>query len=88
MQDQILIFGSLGACFMLGQVEGVPAWVTDFGSLGIVGFVVWFTLTRLETALGKLNDSITGLNDSVKTLKGEHTQIHEELKRIEEDLEK
>lgn len=88
MQDQIVVFGSLGACFVLGQVEGVPTWVTDFGSLGIVGFVVWFTLTRLETALGKLGQSISALNESVKTLKGEHAQIHEELSRIEKDLEK
>lgn len=88
MQDQIVVFGSLGLCFVLGQVEGVPTWVADFGSLGIVGFVVWFTLTRLETALGKLGQSIAALNDSVKTLKGEHAQIQEELTRIENDLDK
>lgn len=88
MQDQITLFGGLGACFLLGQVEGVPTWIPEFGSLGIVGFVVWFTLTRLEAALGKLGQSISDLNESVKTLKGEHAQIHEELVKIEKDIEK
>ncbi len=79
---------SLGLCFILGQIDGMPTWLADFSSVGILGFVVYFTLTRIEPALMKLDQTISRLNENISTLKGDHAAIERELEKIEKDLEK
>jgi len=76
-------------CCLLGQVDlGLPKWTQEVGSLAIVAFVVWFTLTRMETAVSKLNESIRSLSENIKGLKGDHVSIQSELTKIEHELEK
>ena len=89
MHDNFIIFSSLSICCLLGQVDlGLPKWTQEVGSLAIVAFVVWFTLTRMETAVSKLNESIRTLSENIKGLKGDHVSIQSELHKIEHELEK
>lgn len=89
MQDNIIFFGSLSTCFFLGQVDlGLPKWTQDVGSMAIVAFVVWFTLTRMESAIARLNESIQILSENIKGLKCDHDSIQSELSKIEHELEK
>ena len=89
MQDNVLIFSSLSVCWLLGQVDlGLPKWTQEVGSLAIVAFVVWFTLTRMESAISKLNESIQTLSENIKGLKGDHASIQSELTKIEHELER
>lgn len=89
MQDNVIFFGSLSACCLLGQVDiGLPKWTQDVGSMAIVAFVVWFTLTRMESAIAKLNESIQTLSENIQGLKGDHSSIKTELYKIEYELER
>lgn len=89
MQDNLIFFGSISASVFLGQIDiGLPKWTQDIGSMAIVAFVVWFTLTRMETAIAKLNESIQTLSENIKGLKGDHVSIQSELTKIEHELER
>lgn len=87
MQDGFTICG-LGACFLVGQIEGMPDWLSDVSSMGILGFVVYFILARIEPALSRLDNSIVKLSENIATLKNESQNIEDELEKIEEKLEK
>ena len=63
MQDSLIILGSCSAAFVLGQMEGIPKGFTDVSSMAIVGFVVWYTLTRINGTIEKLSESIDELKN-------------------------
>lgn len=86
MSDNFSFFGILGSLTLLGIVDSVPAWIQDGTPTVIIGFVVWFTLTRLEKVTTTLDGSIRELSDNVKALKGDHEIIEKELEDIEEKL--
>ena len=65
MQDSLLIFGSCTLAFFLGQIEGVPKIFSDVSAMAIVGFVVWYTLTRINGTLEKLSESIDELKNII-----------------------
>ena len=88
MSDNLSFFGILGSLTLLGIVDSVPAWIQDGTPTAIIGFVVWFTLTRLENVIKTLDTSIRELSENVKSLKGDHEFIEKELDKIEQELNK
>lgn len=89
MQDHFFIIGSFSCYCLLSQADlGIPKWTQEIGSLAIVAFVVWFTLTRVETALNNLEEAIRDLSEHALALNREHVVIESELEKIEKELEK
>ena len=55
MYDNCIWGVSLGAVFLIGNAElGVPSILEGVGSTAIVGFVVWFMMTKMNESLKEL----------------------------------
>lgn len=61
---QPFFLGSIGSAFCLGQmVLGPYAGFKDIGVTAILGFVVWYTFTKMNGTLEKILEKLDNLNE-------------------------
>lgn len=79
MQDSIVIFGGTFLACFFSQISpdiGIPSWVQSVTPIGILGFVVWFTMTQINTSLKENNISLRDLREEFKDLRTEMEKEH------------
>jgi len=92
MYDNCIWGVSLGAVFLIGNAElGVPSILEGVGSTAIVGFVVWFMMTKMNESLKDLTketqNAVKELEELYLTVSiahgiGETEELEERLKNL------
>ena len=92
MYDNCIWGVSLGAVFLIGNAElGVPSILEGVGSTAIVGFVVWFMMTKMNESLKELTretkNAVKELEELYLTVSiahgiGEVGELEERLKNL------
>lgn len=92
MYDNVVWTCTLGGVLLLGNVEsGMPSILEGVGSTAIVGFVVWFMMTKMNESLKELTKetkkAVSELEELYLTVSithgiGEVEELEERLKNL------
>lgn len=92
MYDNFIWSLSLGTVFLIGNAElGTPSILEGVGSTAIVGFVVWFMMTKMNESLKELTKetkkAVSELEELYLTVSishgiGEVGELEERLKNL------
>lgn len=66
MQDTLFFSGTILACVALAQVPEVSSF-KDLSATVMLGVLFWYTLTRINTGLSKLTETIQELTSTIQT---------------------
>ena len=65
MQDTLFFSGTILACVALAQVPEVSSF-KDLSATVMLGVLFWYTLTRINTGLSKLTETIQDLTSTIQ----------------------